>query len=40
MLQRALEMNADATPVQPGQVRVEATISIRYKLTELIPERP
>jgi uncharacterized protein len=34
MMQRAMEFaaGADATPIQPGQVRVEATVSIRYRL--------
>src|SRR5687767_1277167 len=34
MMQRLAEFAAaDATPIQPGQVRVEATVSIRYRLT-------
>ena len=33
MMQRMAEFAAaDATPIQPGQVRVEATVSIRYRL--------
>lgn len=34
MMQRAMafEAGAEATPVQPGEVRVEATVTIRYRL--------
>ena len=32
MMQRAMAMGAEATPIQPGEVSVEATVSVRYAL--------
>ena len=32
MMHRDMAMGAEATPIQPGEIRVEATVSIRYAL--------